>query len=95
MVGCCVRGSECGGVEGREEDGCWACRGLEVWGSMVVLVFLNFYVFVNLRCCYGFGPNLDAFMDLLLSKRVHETLKHNSPYIYLSMNAFRTRIFVT
>ena len=49
-------------------------------GSRVVLVFLNFYaLFLILDVVMGFGPNLDVFVGFLLNKRVHETLKHDSP----------------
>ena len=55
-------------------------HGHEVWGSRPVLTFSNFYVIVvNFRCYLGFGPNLNVFVNLLLNKRVYDTLKHNSP----------------
>ena len=49
----------------------WACRGLEVWGNRVVLVFLNFmFLLLILNVVKGFWPNLEAFTNLLLNKRV-------------------------
>ena len=35
----------------------------------------------------GFGPNLNAFMSILLNKRVHETLKHSCK-TQLNLNFF-------
>ena len=39
-------------------------------------IFIAFLLIIDI----GFGSNLNAFMgQILLNKRVHETLKHNSP----------------
>ena len=52
-----------------------------MWGNRVVLVFLNFmFLLLILNVVKGFWPNLEAFTNLLLNKRVHETLKYNSPF---------------
>ena len=45
--------------------------------------FCHFQFFVSLVIILlnvlGFWLNLNAFVDLLLNKRLHEPLKHNSP----------------
>ena len=47
-------------------------------GSFGIFKFLVSLILIllDLLC---FVPNLDVFVDLLLNKRVHETLKYNSP----------------
>ena len=59
----------------------WACWGGRV-GRFVIFKFCIAFLLI-IDGVTGFGPNLDAFMRLLLNKRAHETLKHNSLKIFL------------